>query len=119
MQFRVRNFIQMNPYEINNHSVSPLEESHVFRRSRIAFWTTVAATAILLPLMAGIGMGALPFLMIPLLKHVDLDFSTQTLLLLFWTHSAPFFLGVSLYLAIRLGQPVDDGQRLAPNCEES
>jgi hypothetical protein len=65
------------------------------------------------------GAVVLPFLMIPPLKGAEFNFFTQTLLLLFWTHTAPFLLGVTLYLTIRLGHPIDDGQWENPDYQES
>lgn len=72
----------------------------------------------LLSLCAAVVTGVLPFLMIPPLKGADIDFWLQTLLLLFWTNTSPFFLGVTLYLTIRLGHPIDEGQWESPDYRE-
>jgi hypothetical protein len=51
----------------------------------------------LVPLSASLAMAMVPYLMIPPLKDVQLGFFIQTLLLLFWTTGAPFFLGITVY----------------------
>ncbi len=71
----------------------------------------------LIPFMTVIAMCVVPYLTIPVLKGATFGFFMQTLLLLFWTNSTPFLMGFTLYLFIRRGHPVDDGQWSAPHYE--